>query len=57
MSNELGGFESGLAASLVGTVPAIVGGGAIAVMVVGFVAAKWRALAGMPPLSELKPPD
>ncbi len=55
MSNELGGFESGLAASLFGTVPAIVGGGAVAVIVVGFVSAKWRALAAMPPLSELKP--
>lgn len=56
MSNELGGFESGLAASLLGTVPAIVGGGAIAVVVVGFVAAKWRELARMPPLRDLKPP-
>ena len=57
MSNELGGFESGAAATLVGTVPAIVGGGAVAMVVVGFVAAKWRALAHMPPLSELKPPE
>lgn len=57
MSNELGSFESGLAASLVGTVPAIVGGGAVAIAVVGFVAAKWRALAAMPPLAELRPPE
>lgn len=57
MSNELGGFESGAAAALVGTVPAIVGGGAIAVLVVGFVATKWRALSTMPPLHELKPAD
>jgi MFS family permease len=57
MSNELGGFESGAAATLVGTVPAIVGGGAIAMVVVGFVAAKWRELANMPPLAELKPPE
>ena len=55
MSNELGAAESGLAASLFGTVPAIVGGGAIAVLIVGFVAAKWRALAAMPPLDELGP--
>jgi MFS family permease len=54
MSNELGAAESGLAASLVGTVPAIVGGGAVALIVVGFVTAKWRALAAMPPLAELK---
>jgi MFS family permease len=56
MSNELGAAESGLAATLVGTVPSIVGGGAIAVIVVGVVALKWRALANMPPLAELKPP-
>ncbi|MHB1571448.1 MAG: MFS transporter, partial [Solirubrobacteraceae bacterium] len=30
-SNELGAFESGLAASLVGTVPAVVGGGAVTI--------------------------
>ncbi len=57
MSNELGAAESGLAASLVGTVPAIVGGGALAVVVVGIVALKWRSLATMPPLAELKPAD
>ncbi len=55
MSNELGAAESGLAASLVGTVPAIVGGGAIAVLVVAFVSLRWRALAKMPPLAELGP--
>jgi hypothetical protein len=57
MSNELGASESGYAARLVGTIPAIVGGGAVAVVVVGVVAAKWRALAAMPPLAELKPED
>ena len=55
MSNELGGAESGLAAALVGTVPAIVGGGAIAVLFTLFVAARWRDLAKMPPLAELRP--
>jgi MFS family permease len=55
MSNELGGAESGLAAYLIGTVPAIVAGGALAVAVVGFVVVKWPALAKMPPLSELQP--
>ncbi|MBA3457415.1 MAG: MFS transporter [Deltaproteobacteria bacterium] len=53
-SNELGAAESGLAASLIGVAPAIVGGGAIAILVAGFVAVKWRALATMPPLAELK---
>ncbi len=57
MSNELGAAESGVAAHLVGTVPAIVGGGALAILVVGIVALKWRALVRMPPLAELKPSD
>lgn len=57
MSNELGAAESGLAAGLVGTVPAVVGGGAIAVIVVGVVVAKWKAMAAMPPLAELRAPE
>jgi MFS family permease len=57
MSNELGAAESGLAAGLIGTVPAIVAGGAVAMAVVGVVAAKWRELAKMPPLAELRAPD
>jgi MFS family permease len=55
MSNELGAAESGLAASVLGIVPSIVVGGALAVIVVGVVAARWRELARMPPLSELQP--
>jgi predicted MFS family arabinose efflux permease len=55
MSNELGATESGLAADLVGIVPAIAGGGAVAVIVVGIVALRWPALARMPPLAELRP--
>lgn len=55
MSNELGAAESGLAAQLLGTIPAIVWGGAVAVIVVGVVALKWRELANMPPLAELQP--
>jgi MFS family permease len=55
MSNELGAAESGLAASLFGTVNAIVYGGALAIVVVGLVAARWPALSRMPPLGELKP--
>jgi len=56
MSNELGAAESGFAAGVVGSVPAIVAGGAIAIAVAGIVAVKWRALATMPPLAELEPP-
>ena len=55
MSNELGAAESGVAARLLGTMPSIVAGGALAVVVVGVVAVRWRALARMPPLSELQP--
>jgi MFS family permease len=55
MSNELGAAESWLAALALGTVPAIVTGGAVAIIVVGVVALKWRALAAMPPLAELGP--
>jgi MFS family permease len=57
MSNELGAAESGFAAALLGTVVAIVGGGAVAVAVVFVVAVKWPELANMPPLAELKPEE
>lgn len=40
-SNEIGAFESGLAARLVGTVPSVVAGGAITLAVVAVAA--WRA--------------
>lgn len=53
MSNELGAAESGLAADLIGTVPAIVVGGGIAILVVILVAARFRELARMPPLAQL----
>ncbi|HET9075195.1 MAG TPA: MFS transporter, partial [Solirubrobacteraceae bacterium] len=37
-SNQLGAFESGLAASLVGTVPAVVGGGVMTILIaVGWI--------------------
>ncbi|HEY4244888.1 MAG TPA: MFS transporter [Kofleriaceae bacterium] len=57
MSNELGEAESGLAAALVGLVPAIAGGGAIAILVAGVIAIAARDLVRMPPLAELKPGD
>jgi MFS family permease len=54
-SNELGAFESGLAASLVGAVPAVVGGGALTMM----IAIGWRwafpALARVDRLQDLTP--
>jgi MFS family permease len=39
-SNEIGAFESGLAASLLGTVPSVVAGGIVTLLVVAFVAVK-----------------
>jgi hypothetical protein len=57
MSNELGAAESGFAAALIGVVPAIVAGGAVAVLVVGAVAARWPSLARMRPLGELTPDE
>ena len=57
MSNELGAAESGAAAALFGTVPAIVGGGAIAIAVVFGVANAWPELARMKPLAALEPGD
>lgn len=44
MSNELGGFESGALAALVGPVVAVVGGGIGTILVVAGVAAKWPQL-------------
>jgi MFS family permease len=57
MSNELGAAESGVAAWLIGTVPAIVAGGALAVLVVGVVALRWPQLAAMPQLADLTPAE
>ncbi len=54
-SNELGAFESGLAAALVGAVPAVIIGGILTVA----IAASWTrffpALAGVDQLDELRP--
>jgi len=56
-SNQLGAFESGLAAYLVGTVPAVVGGGAITIL----LAITWRqvfpALAEVDRLEHLQPQE
>lgn len=40
-SNELGAFESGLAASLMGTVPSVIFGGCMTLLIVGFT--WWKA--------------
>ena len=43
-SNELGAFESGLAARLMGTVPSVVFGGAMTLVVVGYIYRRSREL-------------
>ncbi len=52
-SNELGGFESGLTASLFGTVFSVVGGGIATVLVVLSVARAWPELTSLKTLSAL----
>jgi hypothetical protein len=37
-SNEIGGFESGVAAKIFGTVPSVIFGGMMTLFIVGFVA-------------------
>ncbi|MGH2914444.1 MAG: MFS transporter [Solirubrobacteraceae bacterium] len=54
-SNELGAFESGLAAFLVGTVPAVVGGGAITILLALGWGRLFPALAGVDRLDEIRP--
>jgi MFS family permease len=56
-SNQLGAFESGLAAFLLGAVPAVVGGGALTVV----IALAWRRLfpqlAGVDRVRDLRPAE
>jgi len=47
ISNELGAFESGVLAALIGTVPAVVAGGLGTVVVVGLVALAWPEVRGL----------
>lgn len=54
-SNELGSFESGAAAALLGPVWAVVGGGIAAIVIVGIVAVAWPQLAQIGPLHTLSP--
>jgi hypothetical protein len=51
ISNELGGFESGLAAALLGPVPAVVLGGIGTILVVLIVARIWPEMGRLKSLS------
>jgi MFS family permease len=46
-SNELGGFESGLAAALFGPIISVVGGGIGTILVVLIIAKTWPEIRGM----------
>jgi MFS family permease len=54
-SNEIGAFESGVAAKLLGTVPSVVVGGAITLAVTGITAWRVPALAGLDRLDVPEP--
>jgi MFS family permease len=54
-SNQLGAFESGLAASLVGTVPAVVGGGVITIAIALTWSRLFPAVARIDRLQEIRP--
>jgi hypothetical protein len=54
-SNELGAFESGAVASLIGTVPAVVAGGLVMIGVAATWTKLFPALARMGKLADLRP--
>ncbi len=56
-SNDLGRFESGVAAALLGTVPAVVLGGIGAIGIVLWVKWKWPEVAALKPLHRQKPSE
>lgn len=56
-SNELGAFESGATAALIGPVASVVVGGVGAIAITGLVALLWPQLARIGPLHTLKPAD
>jgi hypothetical protein len=43
-SNEIGGFESGLAAKIMGLVPSVIFGGSMTILIVGFTSLKAKTL-------------
>ena len=56
-SNQLGAFESGLAAYLVGTIPAVVGGGVMTILLAVSWGRLFPALADVDRLEDVRPPD
>lgn len=56
-SNELGAFESGLAAALIGTVPAVVGGGLITIAIALVWSRVFPELARVDRMQEIRPAE
>ena len=56
-SNEIGEFESGMAAQWLGLLPAVVGGGFMTLLTVGVVAKSWPELVRLGSLEHLAPPE
>jgi MFS family permease len=56
-SNELGEFESGVAASLLGLERSVVFGGVMTLVTVGVVATLWPELTKLGSLEHLQPPE
>jgi MFS family permease len=56
-SNQLGAFESGLAAYLVGTIPAVVGGGVMTILLALSWGRLFPALAKVDRLEDVRPPE
>ena len=57
LSNELGGFESGVAARFIGTVPSVVAGGVGSILVVLGVVLKWPNVAHLGSLADTMPEE
>jgi hypothetical protein len=53
-SNELGAFESGLVAKLLGTVPSVIFGGAMTLVVVAYIYTQSKELFGVKLIKEGK---
>jgi predicted MFS family arabinose efflux permease len=56
-SNEIGEFESGVAAQWMGLVPSVIFGGAMTLVTVSLVAAIWPELVRLGSLEHLQPPE
>jgi MFS family permease len=56
-SNEIGEFESGVAAEFMGLVPSVMFGGTMTLVTVGVVAAIWPELVRLGSLERLQPPE